>query len=634
MYVTLALLIIISSSLGIHVTPNKTVRCSNDEVSCFTLQEYAIQSHLYFINDTTVHFGPGIHTLNRSLKLKNLHNFTFRGLLDDEFQSVNILLDLLVSITWEECSDIEISSISFTILSRFTFSIIFEHTQLVQLSNVSVFGSVTAYFGNASIICHNSSVGVRDSTFIGIHGSLGAALMILESCVIFTGSNAFYGNIAAYGGSLYIIESVVILSGSNTFLNNTASEEILEDDYEDIGDSWDIRGSGGAIYCESSTLYINSNYSKFVNNFAEDSGGALVAQQGNITIQGFILSENNHAESEDGGAISLFGATLILNGNVMFTNNDAANGGAISIFKSYLHFSGDWLNVERFCVTATSFCWNMATNRGSMGSYSHNYYSTLSCNNYSNYMFDPFYNNIMASNGSIAANGTLTRISSNEFVLSGMVEFHENSAFLSGGAIHSEHTSNIVLDGNTCTYFDKNTASDGGAIHLDSTSKLILSTAVKNISFMNNHAENKGGALYIEDFGCSTLSIECFLSIYSSISYYVVKNMSLLFFNNSAESTGSILYGGQLNRCRLYYRYSLDECSNRAFYDYSDDALEIFMSMSIIVQYNESTNVNSISSEAEKIKFCHGENIIDDRLPVHPFMHPGEHFTITVVALD
>ena len=128
MYVILALLIIISSSLGIHVTPNKTVRCSNDEVSCLTLQKYAIQSHLYFINDTTVHFGPDIHTLNRSLRLKNLHNFTFHGLPDDEFQSVNILLGSLVSITWEECSNIEISSIAFTILSHFTFSIIFEQT--------------------------------------------------------------------------------------------------------------------------------------------------------------------------------------------------------------------------------------------------------------------------------------------------------------------------------------------------------------------------------------------------------------------------------------------------------------------------------------------------------------------------
>ena len=78
-------------------------------------------------------------------------------------------------------------------------------------------------------------------------------------CNLHWNYNAFYGNTAAYRGSLYILESVVILSGTNTFLNNTASE-ILEDDDED--DSWTFRGSGGAIYCEFSTLYINSEYSK------------------------------------------------------------------------------------------------------------------------------------------------------------------------------------------------------------------------------------------------------------------------------------------------------------------------------------------------------------------------------------
>ena len=108
--------------------------------------------------------------------------------------------------------------------------------------------------------------------------------------------------------------------------------------------------------------------------------------------------------------------------------------------------------------------------------------------------------------------------------------------------------------------------------------------------------------------------------------------MPLLFFNNSTESTGSILYGRQLNRCRLYYRHSLDEFSTIAFHGYRKDALKFFMNMSKIVQHNQSTNVNFISSEPEKIKFCHSENIIDDTLYLN--LYPGEQFTITVVALD
>ena len=131
--------LLISSSISIYVTPNTAIRCSNDEVSCLILQEYAHQSDVYFINDTIVHFEPGIHTLNSSLKLKNLHNLTFQGVPDNE--SVNVLFDSLVSITWENCSNIEISSISFTLLENFTFSIIFQHSHLVQLSNISVYGN-------------------------------------------------------------------------------------------------------------------------------------------------------------------------------------------------------------------------------------------------------------------------------------------------------------------------------------------------------------------------------------------------------------------------------------------------------------------------------------------------------------
>ena len=81
---------------------------------------------------------------------------------------------------------------------------------------------------------------------------------------------------------------------------------------------------------------------------------------------------------------------------------------------------------------------------------------------------------------------------------------------------------------------------DGGAIYLDSTLKLILSIspAIKKISFIRNHADCTGGALYIKDSQCSlglTLPIECFLSIYSNSSDYAMKNASLLFFNNPEE---------------------------------------------------------------------------------------------------
>ena len=84
-----------------YVTTNKTIGCPDDHSTCLTLQEYASQPDKYFTNTTIFYFEPGSHRLNSSLKLTNVHNFTFPGLPNG--QGVNISLGSLVTITWEKC---------------------------------------------------------------------------------------------------------------------------------------------------------------------------------------------------------------------------------------------------------------------------------------------------------------------------------------------------------------------------------------------------------------------------------------------------------------------------------------------------------------------------------------------------
>ena len=116
-----------------------------------TLQEYANQPDMYFTSNAIFYFEPGRYMLNSSLSFVNIHNFSFKGLPDSEM--VNVLFDSLVSITWDECSNIEISSIIFTLLGNFTFSIIFRKTQLVQLSDISIIG-YSGYIGCSAIVSH------------------------------------------------------------------------------------------------------------------------------------------------------------------------------------------------------------------------------------------------------------------------------------------------------------------------------------------------------------------------------------------------------------------------------------------------------------------------------------------------
>ena len=282
-----------------YVTTNKT-KCSAKlnqlKHPCLTLQVYERQPDNYFTNNTIFYFGPGRHTLNRSLELARLHNFTFQGLPDDG--QVVVIFSALVNITWENCSNITLSSIVFTFNGNFVVGLAFINTLRIQLVNMSV-ASSNGVNGNSSIRCHRSDVVIKNCNFTGIQGSHGAAMFISESCANFTGNNIFVGNTASYyGGSLYIIKSkIVLFNGSNNFTNNNSSTNFKFNYTITPRENYFARGSGGAIYSKFSHLTINSE-SIFTNNSAQYHGGAIAAEDGEIFVLGpcIILFERNTAQ--------------------------------------------------------------------------------------------------------------------------------------------------------------------------------------------------------------------------------------------------------------------------------------------------------------------------------------------------
>ena len=90
----------------------------------------------------------------------NIYNFSFLGRpksigRPNGDQVVTIAVDSSASITWNESWNIKISSIRFFLYCNFTFIMKFEHSQLVQLSNISIYGN--GYSGCSSIISERSS---------------------------------------------------------------------------------------------------------------------------------------------------------------------------------------------------------------------------------------------------------------------------------------------------------------------------------------------------------------------------------------------------------------------------------------------------------------------------------------------
>jgi hypothetical protein len=106
-----------------------------------------------------------------------------------------------------------------------------------------------------------------------------------------------------------------------------------------------------------------------------------------------------------------------------------------------------------------------------------------------------------------------------------------------------------------------------------------------------------------------------------------------MFEYNSAGSAGSTVYGGHLNECRLslYYRTKYySACDDKLIhnYNYTDDALEVFMNLSRIINHRES-DANNISSPAKEVKLC-------ESLQYWKYIHlyPGEQFNIKLKAIS
>ena len=112
----------ISSSMTVNyvkpLTSERASPCSNVQRPCLTLNEYASNSDEYFVNNTRFYFHPGIHRLEYTLNLVNLHKFSFLG-WPNNGQVVTIAVDSSASVTWNKSCNIEISSIKFSLYDNF-----------------------------------------------------------------------------------------------------------------------------------------------------------------------------------------------------------------------------------------------------------------------------------------------------------------------------------------------------------------------------------------------------------------------------------------------------------------------------------------------------------------------------------
>ncbi len=170
-----------------YVRSNTSDPCPNIENLCLTFAEYANETNQYFVHDAIFNFSPGIHHLNFSLNLSNINHLSFHGLSVDGVSTIKF--DTNASIIVQNCSHVEISSVTLNLICKYTYCLMFEHSHSIHITNIYVFGSGKNGRYSA-IMSHNSSVNIIDSIFAYVSGTIGAVILMSKSTVIL-GGNSF-----------------------------------------------------------------------------------------------------------------------------------------------------------------------------------------------------------------------------------------------------------------------------------------------------------------------------------------------------------------------------------------------------------------------------------------------------------
>ena len=332
--------------------------------------------------------------------------------------------------------------------------------------------------------------------FLNNSATRGGAIHIQES-LLFIQNSIFDHNNAIYSGGALIISSItkyVNIKGS-VFTNNRAGSEggalhmhLVGVGLTDIENTYSNNeaASGGALYAESSNIFILKSY--YCNNSATyRAGGALAFDYYTLGRghRGWLLNINesiftHNTANEAGGSISLASGSIgtvdvILRGNHFIKNHANSCGGAVAIDHT---------------LTLTIVGNNFHSNRASHGGAMH-----------IKLLQDPiiilesiFRNNVATLFGgalSIMRNGD-NDIREHHITMSEN-EFYKNSARLAG-AIYSEAVSfkALYIDFSSCI-FVANHAEIGGALSTNFSVLSIYSTTV----IANNTANNSGGGVYL-----------------------------------------------------------------------------------------------------------------------------------------
>ena len=399
-------------------------------------------------------------------------------------------------------------------------------------------------------------------------------ILVFDSSDFTLSTCSFYSNEAENGG-VVVLNNVTGLSDQTTVINNKALEGVFV-----LINTVNVTFNGETI---------------FMNNL-----GSLTALESLVYMGGTVIFSNNTASSRDndiirGGAITVYFTSLyFLLATATFTKNHAVNGGAFHALVSNIYVIESELNIT---------------------------------SNLANY-----------SGGGVYLYQSSLKVYS-------CANIEDNEALL-GGGINAVSSSIIVTSLFRSTFhsltISRNTAILGGGIHFSTSARIFVFQIDPRphdltVDLTLNSAEN-GGAMYVSDEtnlpGCDTETLQtasgtnvCFFQVVDL--YPTNGNLSLEFESNKAGSSGSVLFGGLLDRCTQSPLASTSFFDNQLRTPVSQiNGLTYFMGVSNI------RNTSSLASDPVRVCFCFGGRHNCNKTQIDVFPQKGQRFNVSVAAVD
>ena len=245
------ILLLCSAQSTYYVTPTPETPCPGEP--CLSFVEHTRQGGGHLENSTLV-FLPGTHTIESSIEIGNLTSLT---LLGDPSSLPQVTSRI-------NCS--QPASISFQYI---------ENLFITTLSIVSCGSEGNDYHGAAVVAELVTNLTISNGLFqnnTNLNGFKGGALAVVFSSLTVS-RTTFESNSASYGGGVYIRNSVANFNG-NSFISNSG------------------RINGGAVFVDSGLNSLSSLTSaNFTENYFSHNGGGGVAIFADITVM-LTFTEN------------------------------------------------------------------------------------------------------------------------------------------------------------------------------------------------------------------------------------------------------------------------------------------------------------------------------------------------------